>query len=328
MIGAEPIPPETSPPPPVTLLGPQRRPTLSGVVRRLGLHGAPLAAVTAGWEDREPDIEELDEHVGGGTVGLCLWKRWQTILAHDPELAEADRRRRQMREEIQDLYLIGVAHARSALSEMEHLPGRDPDLVRRAVTDAVEVLQALDATHLTRVAEIETTFYADARPHERPAVAHHRAEVGEQVARCEGVLLAGGHVAVLLDLLHLFNVAPLLTERPVVAWSAGAMVLTDRVVLFNDRSTGVHADPEVYAQGLGLVRDVVALPAAHQRLTLDDPGRVSALVRRFSPSWCVPLDPGSRFALDPSYDLPDATPVLARNGAILPLSDAQQVGHD
>lgn len=305
---------------PVTLLGPQRRPTLTGVVRRRGLHGRPLATVTAGWQDRESDDAELDEHIGGHGTNLRLWGRWQAVLENDPELAEADRRRRETREEIQDLYLIGVAHARAALAEMEQLPDRDPALVARAVSDAVGVLKELDARHLARVAEIEGTFYEQTRPHERPAVAHHRAEVRELLAQSEGVLIAGGHVAVLLDLLHVFNVAPLLVERPVVAWSAGAMVLTERVVLFNDRSTGAHTDPEVYAQGLGLVRDVVALPGAHRRLILTDPSRVISLVRRFAPSWCVPLDPGARVSFDDNYALPDTTPVLARSGEVATLS--------
>lgn len=325
MTDAEPTPTAR---PPVTLLGPQRRPTLGGVVRRLGLQDAPIAAITAGWQDRESEGTELEEHLGGAAIRLRLWERWQSILEQDPELAEADRRRREVREEIQDLYLIGVAHAGAALVEMEQLRDRDPSLVQRAVTDAVEVLQALDTRHLARVAEIEESFYAATRPHERPSVAHHRAEVSAQLAQCEAVVIAGGHVAVLLDALHLFNVAPLLTERPVIAWSAGAMVLTDRVVLFNDRSTGEHTDPEVYARGLGLVHDVVALPAAHQRLTLADPDRVSALVRRFAPSACLPLDPGSRVALDGSYALPESTPVLARTGQITPLSEAREVAHD
>ena len=47
--------------------------------------------------------------------------------------------------------------------------------------------------------------------------------------------IAGGHVGELTRVLHLFHVAPYLPAR-VVAWSAGAMALTDRVVLFHDSS--------------------------------------------------------------------------------------------
>ncbi|WP_018157516.1 hypothetical protein [Demetria terragena] len=308
-----------TPIPPITLLGPQRKPTLAAALRRLDLDGKPLASVTAGWQDRESDVGELNEYLGDSGVNLNLWQRWQEVLEHDPELAEADRVRRETRDEIQDLYLIGVSHARAALFEMEQLPDRRPSLVERAVEDAVEVLQGLDAKHLTRVAEIENTFYARTAPHERPTMARHRAEVRDQVAQCAGVVIAGGHVAVLLDMLHAFNLAPLLTERPVVAWSAGAMALTDRVVLFNDRSTGIHTDPEVYTQGLGLVRDVVALPGARQRLMLNDAHLMGSLVKRFAPSHCLPLDPGARVECDRDFRLPEGTPVLTESGGIAPL---------
>ena len=47
----------------IVLLGPQRRPTLEGVARSLALAGpgvsGPVATVTAGWQEREPDDGEL-----------------------------------------------------------------------------------------------------------------------------------------------------------------------------------------------------------------------------------------------------------------------------
>ncbi|CAG7570956.1 hypothetical protein FB554_3002 [Barrientosiimonas humi] len=310
-----------TPAPPVTLLGPQRRPTVEKTMHRLGLLGRPVATVTAGWQDREMDDPELDQHLGGATRNLELWQRWQHILDADPQLAEADRRRREMRSEVQDLYLLGVGHAMAALIELYHLPHRTPALVQQAIADADEVLHDLDVRHLGRIAELESGFYERYPPHERPDVARHRAEVAAIVADCEGVVLTGGHVAVLLDLLHLFNVAPLLASRPVVAWSAGAMVLTDRVVLFNDRATHGHAYPEVFGAGLGLVRDVVALPAARQRLLLGDRARMASLARRFAPSWCLPLEPGSRVELDADYRLPATASVIGGEGELVAVGE-------
>jgi len=49
------------------LLGPQRRPTLDGMVRSLGLPG-PFATVTAGWQEREPDDGELRALLDGHVV--------------------------------------------------------------------------------------------------------------------------------------------------------------------------------------------------------------------------------------------------------------------
>ena len=53
------------------------------------------------------------------------------------------------------------------------------------------------------------------------------------LGRRGALAIAGGHVGVLLRCLKLFGVSPP-AELPVVAWSAGAMALTDRVVLYND----------------------------------------------------------------------------------------------
>src|SRR5580765_8065545 len=57
--------------PAVTLLGPQRRPTLDRVVQSLGIDG-PIAAVNAGWQDREADDGELLSLLGGRGVNLRL----------------------------------------------------------------------------------------------------------------------------------------------------------------------------------------------------------------------------------------------------------------
>jgi hypothetical protein len=68
----------------IVVLGPQRRPTLGAVVRSLGLTG-PIATVTAGWQEREPDDRELDALVGDRSVNLRLHARWQDVLTQDPE---------------------------------------------------------------------------------------------------------------------------------------------------------------------------------------------------------------------------------------------------
>ena len=85
-------------------------------------------------------------------------------------------------------------------------------------------------------------------------------------------------------------------ELPVVAWSAGAMVLTERVVLFGDFGPEGASEAEVYDRGLGRVPGVVALPHARRRLRLDDHDRCAAMARRFVDRHCLLLDDGT--ALD------------------------------
>ena len=80
----------------VTVLGPQRRPTVGPV-------GAGAATVTAGWREREADDAELDGLLGGRTVNLRLHARWLDVLENDPELADAELNHRAGLEELQDL---------------------------------------------------------------------------------------------------------------------------------------------------------------------------------------------------------------------------------
>ena len=51
--------------PAITLLGPQRRPTLDRVLSSLDV-GSPVAVVNAGWRERESDDAEIIALAGGG----------------------------------------------------------------------------------------------------------------------------------------------------------------------------------------------------------------------------------------------------------------------
>ena len=65
---------------PLVLLGPQRlRPTLKDAIACLGVTGR-VATVTAGWEEREGEDAELDEHLAGRTVNLGLFPRAEERL--------------------------------------------------------------------------------------------------------------------------------------------------------------------------------------------------------------------------------------------------------
>src|SRR5690606_28940343 len=141
-----------------------------------------------------------------------------------------------------------------------------------ATAEAEQAIRDLDEAHLAAVQQIDAEFYGAFPPHEREPVAVQRAEIAALLAGCRAFAMAGGHVGVLAEALHLFNLAALLvqTDIPVLAWSAGAMALTGRIVLFHDRSEHGPASAEVYGNGLGLVPGVVALPAAHRRLRMDD----------------------------------------------------------
>ena len=161
-------------------------------------------------------------------------------------------------------------------------------------------------------------------------IAEHRAAVAAILGEAAALVIAGGHVGVLAEVLHLFNVAAALHSAagrgPVIAWSAGAMALTDRIVLFHDRSPRGPGHPEVYGSGVSLLRGMVLLPHARARLLLDDTPRMAVFARRFSPARCVLLESGTRIELDREggrdATWPPGVRVIAEDGRAMSLEAA------
>jgi hypothetical protein len=299
----------------VILHGPQRFDTTVGeTVAGLGGDG-PVAAVTAGWRERESEMAELDQVLGGRGRNLRLYERWLDIAARDPELGAAEQARRVRVEEAQAAYAIRVQHAVAALGDIRQ-GGGDPDVAADAIADGIAVLREIDRQHLARNRDLDAAFYERWQPHERPVVAAHRDEVAAEMRASVAVAIAGGHVADLLACLHLFNVAGLLEDRPVVAWSAGAMAVAEVVVLFHDGGPEGPGYAEVYRDGLGLARGVVPLPHARRRLHLDDRDRMAVLAQRFAPARLVVLDDGARLDLGDGSTCPPDAVVVAGDGSV------------
>jgi hypothetical protein len=302
----------------LTLLGPQRRPTLEGVAASLYPEG-PVATITAGWQEREGDDAELGRLLGSRDVNLRLYRRLMDVQERDRVFAVGERRLAGVLGALQDLYLLRLDHALQAVYATGRRGG---DGLREAVlAEAIDAVRELDAAHLHRAGAIRGEFYLGLAPHERPVIAEHRAEVAGLLSGAAAVVVAGGHVGVLADALHLFNVAASL-RSPVIAWSAGAMALAERIVLFHDRSAHGPGHPEVFARGLSVLRGVVPLPHARARLLLEDAPRMAVFARRFAPARCVLLDNGTRIEFDSDGDVPPGSRVLGEDGHVTTLESA------
>jgi hypothetical protein len=303
----------------VTLLGPQRRPTLDAVAASLVPDGT-IATITAGWQEREPDDGELSTLLSGRDVNLQLYRRWLDVQERDPSFAAAERKLAEVLAELQETYLLRLDYALQAIYALQRRGGNDR-LQAAVLAESVEAARDLDTAHLRRTADVRGEFYQALQPHDRPVVAGHRAEVAAILGEASCLAIAGGHVGVLTDLLHLFNIAAT-ARAQVIAWSAGAMALTERIVLFHDRSAHGPGHPEVYGTGLSLVRNVVALPHARARLLLDDWPRMAVFARRLAPAHCVLLEAGTQVDIDGDGSLPRSAQVLDEDGRVTPLEAA------
>ena len=220
---------------------------------------------------------------------------------------------------MQQLYRLRLDRALDAARELLARPGNGPWLAdaRRA---AIRALRTLDRQHLVRLRRVHEEFEAEWRPAERSVVAQHRAALAELLHNAEALTIAGGHVAVLLNRLRLFDLGPLLEGRPVVAWSAGAMALADRIVLFHDSPPQGAGNAELFESGLAFCTGVIPLPHAARRLRLDDAVRVTLFARRFSPATCALLDEGARLDWNGrAWRSGNGTQGLSRHGTVVPL---------
>lgn len=279
------------------LLGPQRLgPTVAPVARQLGLSG-PVGLVTAGWQELETADYELREHLATDVVNLELYRRAEEVFAEDQDLAEAHRRRQDRLRALQSLHRVRLRHTLDAARQLmgRHGDSDDLDVEREA---ALRQLTELDTEHAERLQAVHSTWDHDVRPGERPSVARHRADVAELLEGVSVLAIAGGHVVVVLNRLRLFDVVGLWGDRPVVAWSAGAMALARRVFAYHDNPPQGPANTEVLENGLARYRSVQPFPHAKRRLRLDDPVRTSVLARRMEPAAAVPLDESEWVVLD------------------------------
>lgn len=275
------------------VLGPQRRDPIvcEALDDLVGDRRQPVAVVTAGWEEREDETEELLEHVCRPLVNLGVWRRVERIFERDPELLDAMRQRHQTWRHVQDLYRLRLERLMESTRELlQKAIDDDDELAAAEANDAFELVRGLDRQHMDRIAQVHHEFYERVRPAERAAVVRERRELEKALADVACLCVAGGHVGVLLHRMQLFDLMQLWGDRPVVAWSGGAMVLSERVVLFHDQPPQGSSYAEVMEAGFGLLPGIVALPHARHRLQSDDVIRVRLLAERFAPATCTLLD--------------------------------------
>lgn len=279
------------------LLGPQNPvPNIRQAIELIN-PDRPVVVITAGWRDSEGEIDELQETAGCPLEDLMLYQRAEEVFANEPALHELQRERQNKLTELQKLYRIRLAPTMAAARRLMQTRA-EPELLRLEQRAAITQLRALDAHHLRRIRGIHQNFNQRRAQLEVPRALVQREQVHRLVENAGLVLIAGGHVAVLLNRIRLFGLDQLLAQKPVIAWSAGAMAMSERIVLFHHAAPQGKRDAELLDAGLGIVRRRVLLPHAHTRLDWRNRRRMALFSRRFSPAVCCTLDNGSMIQLE------------------------------
>ncbi|MFT4622660.1 MAG: hypothetical protein ACI8PZ_001316 [Myxococcota bacterium] len=280
----------------IHFLGPQRpAPNLSPVLA--GLEGTgSVVAITAGWRHDEAETRALRQVVGDRLVELPLY-RWFEGLGGNA-LMPAWHARQQRILAIKDVHRVRLHQALGAVRRLLDAEARGANEAGSPLRWAIDDVRRIDQQYLDQVDGLAADHPECLAPWEDPSVLPLHREASDTLAAAHTILLPGGHVGVLRNRLFFFGldrVLPAVRARGthLVAWSAGAMVLTERVVLFYDDPPDGPSYPELFGDGIGLVRGVVALPHARRRLRLDDARRVALLATRFAPAACVALENGA-----------------------------------
>lgn len=297
------------------LLGPQR-PTvnLDSAIARSGIGDAPIAVISAAWQEAEGDIGDVQRLLTNPLTDLGLYQRAHALFNADQTLHEAYRLRQERLKEQQRLYRLRLRQLMIAARATLRTEG-DAALLAAERRHAISQLRALDRHHLRQISKVHSRFESVVNPDSNSLLADQVAALEEQLSSFDTVLITGGNVVVLMNRLRLFGLHRLLREKNIVAWSAGAMALCERIVLFHDKLPQGRRDAEILEQGMNLLPRLVLLPSATERLRIRDALRVSLFDRRFSPALCITLDNGS-FLLYEGETLRDseAAKRMTRNG--------------
>jgi hypothetical protein len=289
---------DTRPPPEpqVILLGPQgTSPDVGAVLSEYGIRGK-VALVRAGYQEREGDDAAMISSLGVAAVNLGLHSRGVEVFRGDAEFQTAYTARQQRLRHMQQLYRIRLDKTEDAEKAIS-VRYVDPELLAMEEKVSVDQFRYLDVDHIERCRGVREAFDAKWQPGTREIIAKHREEIRAQLADCQALVIAGGHIASLMNRLSLFDVLGAAAGKLVVAWSAGAMVLTDRIVLFHDYPPYGSDLAQVLDAGFGLAPGIVVLPDPKRRLKMDARSGIQRFARRMAPATCVAMEHGARVVM-------------------------------
>lgn len=258
-------------------------------------------------------------------VNLSLLSELNDLFRKDPALAEAWTELRRVVSAARSLYLDHnarlIALFRRALREAKAL---DPDLslprfireeghsakgrpllrfaLARELKQTLQTLEANDDNLVNLLRELEQRAFDDAGVTYNPAWRAARKRLERRILSASSILVFGGRLDLLLDGLRFFRLREPMVEAlrrgaQFVAMSAGAMVLCERVIVYNDLAE-TPRDFQLYDRGLELVRDIQLFPHCMERIQTDDPDNLAYLARRFRHHVCVGLNQRSFLLLE------------------------------
>lgn len=286
---------------------------------------------------------------------LCAWHTWTHFLAERPWVQQVHADIQGAVGALRSFYLdkcsffadvirngASAARAVSPTFQLGAVHGRDsirPEAIHNGkelfesylgdeLVASIDGLVANDDRMLNALTFAQEQLLARTGLRVDPAWNEQRRQLEERILWADTILFFGGSPEKLLAPLRFFDLRAALLETlrrgaTLIASSAGALVLCDRVVVYDQFSRQQHRDFQVIDRGLGLVAGLQVLPHCMDRIQTDDADNLAYLARRFSKRLSVGLNRESYLLLEPGG--PRATAVGEHDGVYVFGPDGQKV---
>jgi hypothetical protein len=275
---------------PLVLLGQQlESPRVQDVLAEWQIRG-PVGLVSAGWEEDEEDDQWVRDALDVPVVNSHLYGLADRLFQDDPEVLRLLRERQ---DRLRDLREINAW-------QTENLFALARELWQRIEENAAAVgpfhqtmahLREVDRTYLRSVSTVIKEYDQRIAPQVRPSLQAYRSAVLQRLDGCQALLIAGGHVGVLLNRLNLCRLLRHVS-LPIIAWSGGAMALGERVFFYDHFIPHAKKEVELSRQGLRMYVGLQVFPRAEERLNLQDHNELALLARRIEAP-CLLLESNS-----------------------------------
>jgi hypothetical protein len=277
---------------PLMLLGPQQsEPRLRQALNSWGITG-PVGLIAAGWEEDEFDDGWVHRAVDNTVVNSRLYDFAEQLFVEDPEVIYLLRRRQDDLRKLREVNKIQLDHLLSTARELLRREFVGEDVAAEA-TVTFKQIREVDSLYIDLVHEVIRKYDKQIEPTTRTTVLDYRKRVLERLNGCQALLIAGGHIGVLLNRLNLSRLLKHI-HVPIIAWSGGAMAMGEKIVFYHHFIPHSSGDAELSRHGMRWFRSMLLFPAASQRLNLASRIEIALLARRFSDDVCYAMDDGSR----------------------------------
>ena len=283
---------------PVYILGPQSSTAnLPQAIQRFAPDGS-LALISAGWRHGESEYDALTRDLKRPINLLPLYSWFDELGTIEPELSLRSKTRQQYIKTYKTAYRLQLHSALGLWTRMQELADQHPVVHQEDVRDALGFVRKIDERAIERLNQIRADFADLETPWKHPSVQPMYAQIKETLEQSAALLIAGGHVALLRNRMYFFGLHQLIQSfleagKPVFAWSAGAMAITNRIILYYDDPPFGKGVPEVLDNGIGNIPHLILLPHAKTRLRIKNRHRIQQFAQRFAPDICITLENGA-----------------------------------